>query len=413
MEKKSVNRRLHHHEKQSRGRQAMAGQRQPRAAVYELLHAQLPQQERLPGGVAKVKELQTDSCVDERGLIAPWPAPTWRRDDLWSGSAPCPAQRIDQPQALAQSRQQLAQARDLGMPEECIRVLGWQGAEGMRQRRDTLSPRPRGWTRREPDFVELSTRGEKAQEAMLKAQGELRASAARGRTGPTRLAQAHAGSPIAGDASSTSQREPGQFFGSFDRDHRKHVEPRRRSTTRAPDTRNPGVEGNSPDVISDLVPGGRRSFGHRIRRGTRPRALGSGRRRSRGDGRLRGGACSRWAACRSDSVKGTQSCNGEYTDNTTAEEEDAHRSANGCGAGWSPVLAGQEVVSTSYDEPQRHGTFGVVATCMCDHPSIWQVPEILHHDSLHRSVGLAPARTRGDTGRPAVTRLAGTQARDR
>ena len=59
----------------------------------------------------------------------------------------------------------------------------------------------------------------------------------------------------------------------------------------------------------------------------------------------------------------------KYTDNTTAEE-DAHRSANGCGAGRSPVLAGPKVVSTSYDESQRRGTFGVVATCMCDHPSI-------------------------------------------
>ena len=75
------------------------------------------------------------------------------------------------------------------------------------------------------------------------------------------------------------------------------------------------------------------------------------------------------AAGRSDSVKGTQSCNGEYTDNTAAEE-DAHRGASGCGAGRSPVLAGPKVVSTSHDESQRHGKYGVVATCMCDHPSI-------------------------------------------
>ena len=31
----------------------------------------------------------------------------------------------------------------------------------------------------------------------------------------------------------------------------------------------------------------------------------------RGDGRLRGGACSGWAAGRSNGVKGTKSCNGE------------------------------------------------------------------------------------------------------
>ena len=41
----------------------------------------------------------------------------------------------------------------------------------------------------------------------------------------------------------------------------------------------------------------------------------------------------------------------------------------GCGAGWSPVLAGPQVVSTSCDEPQRYGTSGAVATCLCDHPS--------------------------------------------
>ena len=40
-----------------------------------------------------------------------------------------------------------------------------------------------------------------------------------------------------------------------------------------------------------------------------------------------------------------------------------------CGAGWSPVLAGPKVVSASHDESQRQGTFGVVATCMCDHSS--------------------------------------------
>ena len=98
------------------------------------------------------------------------------------------------------------------------------------------------------------------------------------------------------------------------------------------------------------------------------RAMGSGRRRRRGDGRLRGGACSEWAAGRSDSVKGTQRCNGEHTDNTAAEE-DAHCGASGCGAGWCPVLAGPKVVSTSSDDPQRHGTSGAVATCVCDHPS--------------------------------------------
>ena len=103
-------------------------------------------------------------------------------------------------------------------------------------------------------------------------------------------------------------------------------------------------------------------MGRRVRRRTGSRAVGSGRGRSRGVGRLRGGARSRWAASRSDDIKGTQACDGEYTDNTTAEE-DAYRGAGG------PIFAGPEVVSTSHDESRRHGTFGVVATCMCDHRS--------------------------------------------
>ena len=41
------------------------------------------------------------------------------------GAAPRPASTAKGPaQVLAQSRQQLAQARESGMPEECIRVLG-------------------------------------------------------------------------------------------------------------------------------------------------------------------------------------------------------------------------------------------------------------------------------------------------
>ena len=37
---------------------------------------------------------------------------------------------------------------------------------------------------------------------------------------------------------------------------------------------------------------------------------------------------------------------------------------------WYPAIAGPTVVGTSHAESQKHGTFGAVATCMCDHPSI-------------------------------------------
>ena len=73
---------------------------------------------------------------------------------------------------------------------------------------------------------------------------EFRGSAAGGDASQDGPGPTHAGSPAAGHASSTSQREHGQNLGSFDGDHRKLVEPRRRSTTRAPDTRNPRVEAN-------------------------------------------------------------------------------------------------------------------------------------------------------------------------
>ena len=86
--------------------------------------------------------------------------------------------------------------------------------------------------------------------------GEFRASEAGGDASPDRPGPAHAGSPTASDASSTSQREPGQNLGSFDRDHRKLLESRCRTTTRALDTRNPGVEANSSDLFGSHVSGG-------------------------------------------------------------------------------------------------------------------------------------------------------------
>ena len=92
------------------------------------------------------------------------------------------------------------------------------------------------------------------------------------------------------------------------------------------------------------------------------------------------------------------SCNGEYTDNTATEED---------GAGWSPVLAGPKIVSTSYDEPQRYGTSGAVATWLRDHPSTGKFPRGASW------CWFALARTRGDTGQLALTRRLGVRARDR
>ena len=157
------------------------------------------------------------------------------------------------------------------------------------------------------------------------------------------------------------------------------------------------------------VSGGWRSFGYRAgrRTGSRALGLGDGGQSSR---LLRPSCLEEMADFKETHAPGgppievtmSSACKAatrEYSDNTTAEE-DAHHGAGGSGAGRSPVLTGPKVVSTSHDESQRHGTSGVVATCMCDHPSNWQVPGVL-------------ARTQGDICQPVLTGCAGTQARDR
>ena len=75
---------------------------------------------------------------------------------MTSGGADASSQRTAKlpAQVLAQTRQQLAQAREHGHPEDCIRILG---CKVMKEEAE-MNPWARGWTRREPDFVELSTR---------------------------------------------------------------------------------------------------------------------------------------------------------------------------------------------------------------------------------------------------------------
>ena len=100
-----------------------------------------------------MKELQKDSYVDERGLIAPWPRQSG--GGMTSGAAARPAGTAKGPaQVLAQTRQQLAQAREHGHPEDCIRIVECK----VTKEEAEMNPWARGWTRREPDFVELSTR---------------------------------------------------------------------------------------------------------------------------------------------------------------------------------------------------------------------------------------------------------------
>ena len=72
-------------------------------------------------------------------------------------------------------------------------------------------------------------------------------------------------------------------------------------------------------------------------------------------------------------VEATVSCSRKAaTGNTpiTPPPKKTHSGASGCGAGWSPVIAGPKVVNTSHAESQRHRTFCVVTTCMCDYSAL-------------------------------------------
>ena len=135
--------------------------------------------------------------------------------------------------------------------------------------------------------------GEKSMQVLQKAKENSEQSTAGGDASPDRPGDAHAGSFAASDASSTSQHEPWQILGSFDRNHRKSVEPRRRTAIRQPGPRNPGVEADPSDLVGDPVPGGWCSFGRRSGCWAGSRVMGRRRGRSRGDGGHRGGTCSR------------------------------------------------------------------------------------------------------------------------
>ena len=113
--------------------------------------------------------MQKDSCVDE-GPDCAMAAPGWRLDALRIGCASSTAQ--GPAQVLAQTRHELAQARELGMPEVCIRVLKckvlkeeaeMKQAQPMGQRMDQARAR----------FRRAVEAGEKAKEAMPKAQANF------------------------------------------------------------------------------------------------------------------------------------------------------------------------------------------------------------------------------------------------
>ena len=150
------------------------------------------------------------------GLIALWPRQSG--GGVTSGVAARPASTAKGPaQVLAQTRPQLAQASELGMPEESIRVLECRvmKEEAVMKQAQPLGQRIDQARARHRRAVEA---GEKAQDAMLKAQANFEQAQQENAQAQLDL---HKLMQEVGNASSTSQREPSQIFGSFDKTYRK------------------------------------------------------------------------------------------------------------------------------------------------------------------------------------------------
>ena len=143
-------------------RQASNGWSAPtRVAMCEMLHAQLPQQERLPGVRRK------SSYVDESGLIAPLAAPEWRRDNLRSGCASSQHSEGTSPSSCAVSAtagagEGFGDARRMHPRLEC-KVPAMKQAQSTGHRMDQARAR----------FRRAAEASEKAQDAMLKAQANF------------------------------------------------------------------------------------------------------------------------------------------------------------------------------------------------------------------------------------------------
>ena len=108
-----------------------------------------------------MKELQKDSYVDERGLIAPWPRQSG--GGMTSGMAMRPASTAKGPaQVLAQTRQQVTQLH-----------FGVQGDEGEEAEMKQARPMGQRMDQARARFRRAVDAGETAQEAMLKAQANF------------------------------------------------------------------------------------------------------------------------------------------------------------------------------------------------------------------------------------------------
>ena len=339
-----MNRRLHKHDKQSRGRQALAGQRQPQWQCAKCYTRNFLSKDNCRE-CGKVKELQKDSYVDERGLIAPWPRQSG--GGMTFRAASRPASTAKRPaQVIAQTRHQLAQARGLGMPRDCIRVLE---CKVMKEEAEMKQAQPMGqrMDQARARFRRAVEAGEKAQKAMLKAQANFEQAQQEVVQAQLDLHKLMQEAPLpvipAPQVNVNLVKSLEALTGLVE----KKVESGGRTTTRPTDSRSPRVKGNSSDLISDPVPGRRRSCGGRDGRRPRP-----GRGRSRRDGRLRGGARSRRVA--SGAEADTQGCGGTRAPNAATAKEDANNRAGGFERERS-TFAGSTQIAEVQNEGQAQG----------------------------------------------------------
>ena len=278
------------HETQSRGRQALFGQRQPEWQCAEFLECYtrnfLSKDNCRASG--KVKELQKVSDVNERCQIAPWPRQSG--GGMTSGAAARPASTPEGPaQVLAQTRQQLAQAEGGGMtsgaaarpastPEGPAQVLAQTRSSWHRLKEEAemrqAQPMGQRMDQARARFRRAVHAGEKAQEAMLKAQANFEQAQQEVIKAQSDLHKLMEEAPLpvmpAPQVNMNLVKSLEALTGLIENMWNPEAGP-------PPDQLSHAIqESRATRVIRDLGPGGRCSFGIRGGRRAAPRSLGPG-----------------------------------------------------------------------------------------------------------------------------------------
>ena len=170
-------------------------------------------------GCGKQRDVKQDEHINEWSQTVAWPQQGG--GSLWGGSSPC-QQAENAAQALALARQQLAQAKASALPEACIRILE---NEVQQEEVAMKEAQPLGQKMDQASCYRIWRVGDAS---AAEGPREFRASTAGGDARPDRPGDAHAGSPRCQQCQfHKSNVSLVKIFGSFDRNHRKSVEPGR------------------------------------------------------------------------------------------------------------------------------------------------------------------------------------------